>query len=125
MTFTKKLIIIGAELAVLYFLMRLIAMKWVLPFMDYEGDVGGVGQVFFLGTFIASAILYTTLILLGSKNKLLFLSILTILLVGTITVSIAYLPSLLILFLIPIPLFLLHISIAKLSAKRKTKTGQR
>ena len=117
----KTVLVLIAELAVLYLLLKFVATKWVLPFMDYEGDVGGVGQVFFLGIFIANALLYIVLVLLRSKNKLLSLSILAIFLMGAITVSITYLPTLLILFLIPVPLFLLHIGIAKLLAKTSRK----
>ena len=118
MNFLKKLIVVGVELVVLYFVMRFIAMKWVLPFMDFEGDVGGVGQVLFLGVLVANTIFYIALSIFGSKIKAIFISLIAMLSRLAIVASTLYLATLWLLFLVPIILFLLHLGVAKLLAKK-------
>ena len=133
MNFLKKLIVIGLELVVLYFIMRFIAMKWVLPELDYGGDAGSQAGLLFITVFMFNATFYSIFHLLNAARRKGFSTIhkrkkYILPLVGGVILLLPsayiiagmfpYVRLLWALTLFSIPLFLLHLGAAKLLAKK-------
>ena len=116
--------ITAVELIVLYFAMKFIAINWILPFMNYEGDVGGVGQILFWSTFLVSAIFYAILTFIAFGKKSITIATLAVFFVLAIVItSTASLPTLLILFVLPLLVFSVHLVITKLLANKKQRSA--
>mgnify|MGYP001566163514 FL=1 len=145
MNFAKKLIVMGTELAILWFVSYFIAVKWAIPALNESGDTVLFVGITFAQIFLLNSVSYFILRFIYPKTKGLTLQKDRRRKIGLLTLAV-FLPVLLtalgflyvystpelvitvgnvkaapFLLLLPIPLFLLHLGIAKILAKGKAR----
>ena len=131
---SKTAIIFALELTALWFISEWVAEKWTLPEIQYRGEEEFWAQTLLITIFIFNATFYLILHLLKAleqkgfstiyKEKKYFLSsavgiILLVLSGYAIGGTLLYRPSLWVLLLPPIPLFLLHLGSAKIITRER------